>query len=317
MKDSQTPIQAIPLSKAVRPTTIIESIRLNERLGTNLVIASETFQHTGSFKFRPAYNLASNVPQQKIITASSGNFGQALACACKLLGKKCIVVMPSTSAKVKIDSVRAYGGVVDLTDVTVKSRDERLAELALEHPDAYLASPFDDELDIEGNASLGREICALGRQFDYVVVPIGGGGLSSGIVRAIEADGCNTKVVGAEPLLGNDAARSLRQGELIANDQEPQTLADGARTLSLGKLNWEILRRSLDSIVEVSEEQIREAVQLLYSLTNLKVEPTGALAVGAILAQPGKFRSKSVCCVVSGGNVDAALYSDLIRPLAV
>ncbi|HTD61757.1 MAG TPA: pyridoxal-phosphate dependent enzyme, partial [Gemmatimonadaceae bacterium] len=117
---------------------------------------------------------------------------------------------------------------------------------------------------------------------------------------------------GAEPLLANDAAQSLREGRIVASDHEIQTIADGARTMSLGKHNWAIIKDSVETIVEVSEEQIREAVRLLFSLANLKVEPTGALTTGALLASPDRFRDLRVCCVVSGGNVDPALYRDLL-----
>src|SRR5712692_1404968 len=146
------------LEEIVCPTTIIQAPRLARRLGVDLTIATETFQHTGSFKFRAAYNLASKVDQRKIITASSGNFGQAMAYACSLLGKSCTIVMPSTSAQVKIDAVREHGGNVDLIDVRVTSRAARVAELAAENPDAYVASAYDDPLVIEGNSSLGREL---------------------------------------------------------------------------------------------------------------------------------------------------------------
>src|SRR4030095_11919339 len=122
--------------------------RLGRRLGVQLTIASETFQHAGSFKFRAAYHLASQVPQQHIITASSGNFGQALACACQLIGKSCLVVMPSTSAKIKVDAVREFGGEFELIDVKRISRAARLSELAALHRDSYIASPYDDPLVI-------------------------------------------------------------------------------------------------------------------------------------------------------------------------
>src|SRR5262249_8916533 len=137
-----------------RPTTIIESPRLSRLLGVNLTIASETFQFTGSFKFRAAYNVAASVAQGSIITASSGNFGQAMAYACSLLGKSCTVVMPSTSAKVKVDAVREFGGTVDLIDVREISRAARVSQLAAECPEAYVASAYDDPLVIAGNASL-------------------------------------------------------------------------------------------------------------------------------------------------------------------
>jgi threonine dehydratase len=295
-----------PLHEVARKTTFIEAPRLAKRLGVNLIIASETFQHTGSFKFRAAYNLASKVEQQRIITASSGNFGQAMAYACLLLGKSCIVVMPQTSAQVKIDAVREYGGGVDLIDVRVKGRAERVDELAKEHSDAYVASAYDDLLVIEGNASLGGELAAFA--FDYVVAPVGGGGLSSGIIKGLREAGSATRVIGAEPLIANDAARSLREGRIVINEQEPQTIADGARTVSLGHHNWAILSQHIDSIVEVPEENIKEGLRLLYSFANLKSEPTGALSIGALLTAPERLTGASVCCVISGGNVDAEVY---------
>src|SRR4030095_7564536 len=127
---NQAQPQVRSLAEVVRQTTITEAPRLSRRLGVDLTIATETFQHTGSFKFRAAYNLASKISQRKIITASSGNFGQAIAYACSLLGKSCIIVMPATSAQVKVDAVREYGGEVDLIDVKEKSRAGRVAELA-------------------------------------------------------------------------------------------------------------------------------------------------------------------------------------------
>jgi len=290
-----------------RPTTLIEARRLSKRLGLDLTIASETFQHTGSFKFRAAYNVAANVEAHTILTASSGNFGQALAYACSLLSKKAIVVMPETSARVKMDAVREHGGTVEPVDVRVKSRAERVAELHREHPEAFVASAYDDPLVIQGNATLGEELAPL--DFDVITVAVGGGGLSSGIIQGLrEAGNRKTRVVGAEPLLGNDAARSLAAGHIVKNESEPMTLADGARTVSLGEHNWAILKDGIESIVEVPEENIAEAVRLLFSLANLKAEPTGALGVGALLTDPERFRGRRVCAVVTGGNVDPEVF---------
>jgi threonine dehydratase len=302
-----------PLLEAVRKTTLVEAPRLAKRLDVNLTIASETFQHTGSFKFRAAYHLVSKVDQQQIITASSGNFGQAIAYACLLLGKSCIIVMPQTSAQVKIDAVREYDGTVDLIDVRVKGRSERVDELAREYPEAYVASAYDDPLVIEGNASLGREIAALNREFDFVIAPVGGGGLTAGMIKGLGESNSATKVIGAEPLLANDAARSLQAGRIVANVQEPQTIADGARTVSLGTHNWAILREGIAHIVEVPEEHIKEGVRLLYSFANLKSEPTGALSIGALLTNRQMFAGRSVCCVISGGNVDAEVYRNILE----
>jgi threonine dehydratase len=302
------------IENVVRPTTIIEAPRLDKRLGLTLTLATETFQCTGSFKFRAAYNVASSVPQKMIIAASSGNFGQAMAYACSLLGKSCTIVMPITSAKVKVDAVIEYGGHVDLVDVRVKSRADRVRELSEQHPGAYIASAYDDPLVIEGNSSLGIEIGALERQLDIVVAPVGGGGLISGLIKGLkQSRKKSVAVVGAEPLLGNDAARSLRAGHIVANESEPQTIADGARTLSLGKHNWAIIQGNLSTIVEVPEEKIIEAARLLFEFANLKVEPTGALSLAAVLTDPDLFRGRSVCCVISGGNVDPGIYASMLN----
>jgi len=269
----------LPHHEAIRPTTIIEAPRLSKRLGAHVVIASETFQWTGSFKFRAAYNVALHVPHEHII------FGQALAYACQLTGKRCTVVMPHDSARVKVEAVRDQGATVDLIDVREISRTKRVQQLAAESGETYVASAYDDPLVTDGNASLGDELLALGRQFDAIIVPVGGGGLIGGIAQSVARANVATKVFGGEPALGNDAARSLREGRIILNEHEPKTIADGARTVSLGQHN---------------------------ALANLKVEPTGALAIGALLAAPGQFRDQTVCCVVSGGNVDPAVYRDCL-----
>src|SRR5436190_2603299 len=221
---SQASDSVRPILEVVRPTTVMDAPRLSRRLGVDLTLASETFQHTGSFKFRAAYNVAAKVPHELIITASSGNFGQALAYACQLLKKQCIIVMPSTSVQVKMDGVREYGGMVELVDVKTKSRHRRVSELAAEHPEAYVASAYDDPLVIEGNATLGKELGGLDRHFDILVAPIGGGGLTSGMITGLRACQSRIQVLGAEPMIANDAARSLRAGRIIANEGEPPTI---------------------------------------------------------------------------------------------
>ena len=295
-----------------RATTIVDAPRLSRRLGVDLILASETLQYTGSFKFRAAYNVASKVEQAHIITASSGNFGQAIAYACSLFGKRCTVVMPHTAPKIKVDAVREYGAEVDLVDVKKKSRLDRLGELAKQFPEAYVASPYDDPLVIEGNSGLAKELFTLGLEPNFIIAPIGGGGLTSGLVKAVQRSGKAIQVFAAEPALSNDAAQSLRAGRLIAQPDESTTIADGARMLKLGDRNWEILREGLAGVVEVSEEQIKEGVRLLFALANLKAEPTGALAIGAVLAEPARFRGSRVCCVISGGNADPRVYAELV-----
>jgi len=300
------------LRPLLRPTAPVRAPRLARRLGIDLFLATETFQETGSFKFRAGANVALSVPHPAVVTASSGNFGQALAAGCALAGKRAIVVMPATSSRVKVEAVRQQGGEVVFVDTAVQTRASKVAEVVADHPGAYLASAYDDDLVIAGNSTLGEELAALGEPFDVVLAPVGGGGLTSGIATGLARAGHPASLWGAEPQLANDAARSLAAGELLACPSEAQTLADGARTLSLGRRNWEILRAALAGIVEVPEEAIAEAVRLLFLSANLKAEPTGALSVGALLVRPEPFRGRRVCCVVSGGNVDPGTYARLL-----
>jgi threonine dehydratase len=200
---------------------------------------------------------------------------------------------------------------VDLVDTTKIGRNERVAQLGAEMPNAYFASAYDDDFVIAGNASLGEEIAA--RDFDLIVSPVGGGGLVSGIVKGLGEGRNGTRVYGAEPLLGNDAARSLRQGSLVANETEPMTIADGARTISLGRRNWAIIKDSVTEIIEVPDELIKDAVNLFFALANLKTEPTGALGLGAVLQRPELFSDAKVCVIVSGGNVDPEVYKSILN----
>ncbi|HEV7236392.1 MAG TPA: threonine/serine dehydratase [Ktedonobacteraceae bacterium] len=299
------------LPRHVRPTLLLRSETLSAQLGCDITIASETFQYTGSFKFRAAYNLLSSISESRIVTASSGNYGQAVAYACKLLGKKCTVVMPATSAQVKIAAVQSHGGIVDLIDVQKIGRNERVQQLLSEQPGAFSAQAYDDYRVVAGNSTLGMEILNAA-DFDVILVPVGGGGLSSGQVVARDHARSHTEIVGAEPQPGNDAARSLHSGTLTYNESEPTTVADGARTLGLGKLNWEILRQGIADIIEVPDETTLEALRQYFRYVNLKVEPTGALPLGALMTAPERFQGKRVCCIVSGGNVDPAVYASAL-----
>jgi threonine dehydratase len=301
------------LTDAPRPALVFEAQRLIHHLGTRVVLASETFQHTGSFKFRAAMHLARHVPHRRILAASSGNFGQALAAACTLLDKSSLIVMPQTAARVKVDAIRSYGGEIDFVDTRMTTRQARVTELRLQHPEAYVASAYDDPLVIAGNSSLGFELAErLPEECDTVILPIGGGGLASGVIEGFRRAGRRIDIFAAEPAMANDAAKSLRTGSIVANDTEPQTIADGARTLSVGQHNWPILQTGLRDIIEVPEPDIAEAVRLLFSTAHLKAEPTGALAVAALITAPDKFRDRTVCCVISGGNVDTGLYLRLL-----
>ena len=303
----------VDIANWIRPTTVIELPDFQKAIGADVTIITETFQKTGSFKYRAALTLVANVPNKQIIAASSGNFGQAIACACQQLGKSCTIVMPFNSAKVKIAAVQGYGGEVDLIDPNQISRADRVAELAATYPDAYIASAYDDQWVIMGNATLAHELAALPNKFDVVICPVGGGGLISGMISGLCEVGSPIEVIGAEPALANDASQSINAGRIVENLTEPQTIADGARTVSLGELNWKVIQFGLKEIVEAPEETIRAAVRLLFGRANLKVEPTGALSVAAVMVDPKRFAGLKVACVVSGGNVDPAVFAELIR----
>jgi len=222
-------------------------------------------------------------------------------------------VMPGNSAQVKIDDVVSYGAVADLIDVSRIGREERVLQLMDDFPDAYRASAYDDPLVIDGNSTLGDEIADFREVFDAVVVPVGGGGLISGISKALCRAGHEAELIGAEPLLANDAARSLAAGRIISNESEPQTIADGARTVSVGNHNWEIIKEGVSRILEVPENAIIGALRQYFILANLKVEPTGAVSLGSVLENKSLFEGRKVCLVVSGGNVDPAVYARLIE----
>ena len=307
------------LPQKVKPTTFHSTFLLQQALDAEVTIASETLQVTGSFKFRAAYNLLAPVEEAEVITASSGNFGQAVAYACMLLGKRCTVVMPLTSSKTKQAAIRAYGGEIELLDVAITSRMARMDEIRKEHPNAFIAPPYDHYRVVAGNSTLGKEIIERlhthDAPLDYIVCPIGGGGLISGMIVARDLLAPEIEIIGAEPLLGNDAAQSLRTGTIQSLDHEPQTMADGTRTLCIGNLNWEIIRDGIKRIIEVPEEKIAEGLRLLYTNANLKAEPTGALSTGAVLTQPEVFKGKRVCLVVSGGNVDMETYTRVLTGL--
>jgi len=221
--------------------------------------------------------------------------------------------MPSTSARVKVEAVRRNGAVVDLVDTTKIRRLDRVQQLLDDEPSAFYAPPYDDLRVVAGNSSLGGEILQQVNDLDAVLVPVGGGGLISGVITARDVLKSSAVVYGAEPEIANDAARSLREGAIVVNDQEPQTIADGVRTLSLGNVTWPIVRAGVEDILEVPEAAIAEATRLLFRFANVKAEPTGALSLAAALVNRAGLADQRICCVISGGNVDEELYARILR----
>ena len=293
-----------------RSTKIEHFPAIDQLLGMEVYFASELEQITHSFKFRAAWSVVNNINAEGFIAASSGNFGQALACACQRLGKACVIVMPTTSAQVKINAVYSYGAEIIFVDTRMQSRADKVNEVTKGYPSFYVASAYDCEQVILGNSSLGVEIAHLEQEFDLIIAPIGGGGLAAGIIQGLRGSGDETPVWGAEPFLADDLYWSLKAQKLLKHDIEPQTLADGARTLSVGRRNWTILKENLINVIQVSEEKITQAVQLLWKM-GLRVEPTGALTLGGLL-ETEDWKGKKVLAVISGGNVDPELFEHLI-----
>ena len=286
-----------------------------EDLSQSIIVFDESQQYTGSFKYRAAWNLVCNIDAPMFIAASSGNFGQALAFACQQKKIPCKIIMPTTSAQVKIDGVRGFGAEVIFVDTEKQSRAKKVSEVAQDFSNAYIASAYDCDWIISGNASLGLDIAKHCPHLQRLIVPIGGGGLSSGIISGLCHEGRLTEVWGAEPLLANDAARSLRAGVRLSNEGEPQTIADGARTHSTGERNWRILKEGLKGIIEVEEYWIEKACQI-YAKHSIRVEPTGALSLGALLQEDFQSSTNrqmvSTGVVVSGGNVDQKVYDNIM-----
>ena len=298
------------LIETVRSTTWLHFEQIDAAIGAKVWFASETDQVTGSFKYRAATSVVQNVSAEGFIAASSGNFGQALACACRLRGVPCIIVMPTTSAQVKIDAVRSHNAKVVFVDTALQTRADKVLEVAKLHPQYHIASPYDCEWVIRGNSSLGHEIHKHISKPDLVLVPIGGGGLISGIAEALEQNDNSVRLWGVEPAMADDAARSLEAGKRLFNEGEPQTLADGARTRSVGEKNWIRIQRRVSKILRVSEKAISQAMRLLHS-EGIVVEPTGALTLASLLQHT--VPTSEVVIVISGKNVDSTLYDSIIQ----
>ncbi|TDD69441.1 threonine/serine dehydratase [Jiangella aurantiaca] len=285
--------------------------------GGELWLKPEGLQATGAFKLRGAFNavalLDDGARARGVVTHSSGNHAQALAWAARAQGIAATVVMPDAAAPVKVAATRALGAEVVM--VPPPERDSRVRELVAERGLTFV-SPFDDARIIAGAGTVGLEIATDRPDAGTVLVPVGGGGLISGIGVAVKALAPGTRVVGVEPELAADARDSLARGERVAwNPADTyRTIADGVRLPVVGELTWEHIRRYVDEIVTVPEDAILAAVRLLATRGRIVAEPTGALTTAAFLAEPERF-GRAVA-VVSGGNADPALLARVLTDSA-
>ena len=299
---------------AVR-TPLVEWTGATDR--RKLYLKLENLQPIGAFKLRGAYNKVASLSDEErhrgVISYSSGNHAQGVAYAARALGVKAIIVMPGNAPKNKLDATAALGAKIVIVGPSSEERRLRAEELAAEHGYA-IVPPYNDEKIIAGQGTVGLEILEDLPNVETVLVPVGGGGLISGISAAIKLRNPKVKVIGVEPELAADARASLRAGRIVsfAAEQVSQTLAGGLRTQSIGAINFEHIRAYVDDIVSVTEDEIREALRALSANAKTLAEPSGAVAVAAFLFHADELpKTKINVAVISGGNIDPKLLAEL------
>jgi threonine dehydratase len=279
----------------------------------------ESLQPIGAFKLRGAYNKIASLTDEErrrgVITYSSGNHAQGVAYAAKAMGVKAVIVMPRNAPQTKIDGTRAHGAEIVFVGPTSSERQAKAEAMAREHG-YVIVPPYNDEMIIAGQGTLGLEIVSDLPEVDLVLVPIGGGGLISGTATAVKLSNSRVKVVGVEPELAADAQASLRAGEIVewTGEQTSRTLADGLRTQHVGPINFEHIRRYVDDIVTVTEVEIRQAMRRMAIDAKLVAEPSGAVTFAAFLFHAAELPpAKRTVAVISGGNVEAELLAEILR----
>ena len=278
-------------------------------LGENVVVKPENLQRVGAFKFRGAYNKISSLPKgSEVVAYSSGNHAQAVALASRLLGAHATILMPEDAPQNKVDATRGYGADIVTYDRYSGNREEIAGELAKER-NAAIVPPYDDPLIMAGQGTAALELIEDAGLVDTLVVPVGGGGLIAGCATIAKDLGVK-RIVGVEPQAGDDWVQSFARGEPVEIDV-PRTIADGLQTHAPGELTWEIASRLVDEIVTVTDEQIVDAMRFVFDRMKLVIEPSGAVGIAAY--REGLVDAPSIGIVISGGNVDAQRFSDLIR----
>ena len=282
-----------------------------------LYLKLENQQPIGAFKLRGAYNKVASLTDEErrrgVISYSSGNHAQGVAYAARALGVKAIIVMPRTAPKNKLDATAALGAEIVLVGPGSEERRLRAEQLAAEHG-YVIVPPYNDEQIIAGQGTVGLEILEDLPGVETVLVPVGGGGLISGVAAAVKLANPKVKVIGVEPEIAADAQASLRAGRVVTfpAEQVSQTLADGLRTQSIGAINFEHIRAYVDDIVTVTEEEIRETMRKLSADPRTTAEPSGAVAPAAFLYHADQLPDTKInVAVISGGNIDPQLLQAL------
>jgi threonine dehydratase len=300
-------------------TPLLTSAALDAMTGGRVFLKAETLQHTGSFKFRGAYNKLSAIPAERrsggVVAFSSGNHAQGVAAAARLLGMPCVIVMPHDAPRAKRERTAALGAEIVLYDRASDDR-EKIAEALAVRRGATLVPPYDDALIIAGQGTAGREIVedlgALGLVPDVVVVTASGGGLTAGIALAVKARVPSAMVYTAEPQDFDDHARSFRSGQREQNAALSGTICDALMARTPGKLTFAINRALVGAGVTASDQEVAAAVAFAFAELKLVVEPGGAVALAALMTGKIDVRDKVAVAVLSGGNVDPELFSRLV-----
>lgn len=304
--------------KRIKPfihnTPILTSKQINKIVGANIVFKCENFQKMGAFKMRGATNailqLSNKQKQKGVVTHSSGNFAQAVSLAAKNSGIKAHIVMPENAPQVKKNAVLDYNGNITFCEPTIKARQKAADKITLEKGSIFI-HPSNDINVILGNATASMELIQDNPILDYIIVPVGGGGLIAGTVLANHFFNKNCKVIGAEPLNADDAFRSLKSGKIEFN-KTSNTIADGLKT-NLGNINFPIIQKYVDLIIRVTESEILDAMRLIYERLKIVVEPSSAVSLAAIFKEKDTFKNKKIGVILSGGNVDLNLLNKYFK----
>lgn len=289
----------------VHKTPVLTSSLLDEYCGNQVFLKAEHLQKTGSFKIRGAANAVKNAVREgaaSVTAASSGNHGQAVAYIANRLGIPATIVVPEDANRAKVAAIEAYNGHVVYCGMTSAERIPKARQLADENNGIYIP-PYDHADIIAGQGTIGLELLEQIPELDLVFVPVGGGGLISGILTAIKALNPQVKVIGVEPESANDTYLSLQRGEITAIPPSA-TIADGLRTAQPGDMTFPIVQKHLDGLLLVTEAEIKEALQFLMERTKQIVEPSSAVAAAPLISRKADVKGKRVAVVLSGGNVD-------------
>lgn len=289
----------------IHKTPVLTSELINEICGCKVYFKCENFQKMGAFKMRGATNAILSLTEEQrskgVVTHSSGNFAQALSLAAKKNDVKAFIVMPINAPQVKKNAVKTYKGEIIECDSNPIAREEMAEKVRIEK-DATFIHPSNDDDVIHGQGTAAIELLEDYPQLDYIFTPVGGGGLIAGTALAAKYFSDNCKVIGGEPKNVDDAYRSLQSGKIEFN-KTTNTIADGLRTF-LGDRNFPIIKEGVEKIIRVEEEEIINAMKLIWERMKIIIEPSSAVAFAALLKNKEDYKNKEVGIIISGGNVD-------------